>query len=112
MQPKTERIQVETVDYTIRGTITLPAISRMLDALNAHDRDFIALTDVAAASKSTGHVRRYGFMAISRQHIVTATTLGAGDEEPSDDVVAHATAATAADLGAAAATAAPDAAVQ
>jgi len=80
VQHRYERIALETVSHRIVGVATLAADgyrSRLSDLLNAPERDFISLTDatvdlLAGAGDSVHH----DFIAVHRQHIVFAVTLG------------------------------------
>ena len=71
----TERIYVETSEYIVVGTITLPEVQRVSDALNNRDRDFIALTDAISVSKADGCEAGHSFLALGRRHIVMAFSL-------------------------------------
>ena len=74
-QLDTEQIYVETSEYAIVGTITLPAVQRVSDALNNRDRDFIPLADAISVSKADGTQAKHSFLAVSRTHIVIAFSL-------------------------------------
>ena len=82
MQHRSARVLLETTRYRIRGQLTLPRDgyrSRVSDFLNSSDREFISLTDVEIEALDehghTGEKTRREFIAVSRQHIVLATTL-------------------------------------
>lgn len=75
----TERIYVETSEYAIVGTITLPDVQRMSDALNNRERDFLVLTDAVAVSKLDESEAGYSFLALGREHIVLAFSLSDQD---------------------------------
>jgi hypothetical protein len=66
----------ETPEHAVVGTITLPHVQRVSDALNSRDRDFIALSDVFTYSKADGSEAAHAFLAVSRRHIVLASALG------------------------------------
>lgn len=87
MRHRSERVLLETSRYRIRGMLTLPRDgyrSRMSDFLNSSERDFISLTDASIEALDEqgrpGDPVQRDFIAVSRQHIVMATTLdGAGE---------------------------------
>lgn len=72
MELRKERIELETSEYHIRGTMTLPAVQRLSDALNDPNRHFLALSDVTRNSKLDGSETTHAFMAVSRRHVVAA----------------------------------------
>jgi len=80
VQHRYERIALETVSHRIVGVATLAADgyrSRLSDLLNAPERDFISLTDATVELLSGGaEATRHDFIAVHRQHIVFAVTLG------------------------------------
>ncbi len=80
MQHRYERIALETVSHRIVGVATLAADgyrSRLSDLLNAPERDFISLTDATAELLGgDGDATCHDFIAVHRQHIVFAVTLG------------------------------------
>lgn len=89
MQHRSERVLLETTRYRIRGLLTLPRDgyrSRVSDFLNSSERDFISLTDVSIEALHDdgrpGESVNREFIAVSRHHIVLATTL---DEPASRD---------------------------
>ena len=89
MQHRHERISIDTPDHRIIGNVTLAADgyrSRLSDLLNAPEREFIALSD-AIVQELHGEraIRRYDFMAVHRQHVVFAVSLGAVEDPPADD---------------------------
>jgi hypothetical protein len=88
-----ERVRIETERHDIEGTIQLPNEgfrSRTTDFLNAHERDFLAITDVELTwlddSREPEH---HDYLALAVRHIVLVRelqTLGIFDEtgaEPS-----------------------------
>ena len=82
MQQRSERVLLETTRYRIRGLLTLPRDgyrSRVSDFLNSSEREFISLTEVTIEALDEhgrpGESTRREFIAVSRQHIVLATTL-------------------------------------
>jgi hypothetical protein len=87
MQHRSERVLLETPRYRIRGMLTLPRDgyrSRMSDFLNSSERDFISVTEASIEALDDhgrpGEPVEREFVAVSRQHIVMATTLdGTGE---------------------------------
>jgi hypothetical protein len=80
MQHRFERISIDTPRHRIVGVATLASDgyrSRLSDLLNAPERDFISLTDATVTElDGSGEVSRHEFIAVHRQHIVFAVTLG------------------------------------
>lgn len=72
----TEQIYLETSEYAIVGTITLPDVQRVSDALNNRDRDFLALSDAITVSKVDGSEARHAFLAVARRHVTLAFSVG------------------------------------
>jgi hypothetical protein len=84
VQHRYERISIETARHRIVGVATLASDgyrSRLSDLLNAPERDFIALTD-ATVTTITGDdpVTHHDFIAVHRQHVVFAVSLGTVEE--------------------------------
>lgn len=80
----TERIYIETSEYSMIGTITQPEVQRLSDALNSSKRSFLAFTDVVAVGKASGKVAAHSFLAVSLPHIIMAYSLsdaGALDDD-------------------------------
>ena len=87
MQFRRERVRIETQRHEIEGTLQLPNEgfrSRTTDFLNAHEREFIALTDAEVrwldGSRAT---ERHDFLAVAVPQIVIVLeleTLGVVDE--------------------------------
>ena len=80
MQHRYERISIDTPRHRIVGVATLASDgyrSRLSDLLNAPEREFIALTD-ATVEVLDGHaeVQHHDFIAVHRQHVVFAVSLG------------------------------------
>jgi len=80
VQHRYERISIDTIRHRIVGVATLASDgyrSRLSDLLNSPERDFIALTDATVelldGSTETAH---YPFIAVHRQHVVFAVSLG------------------------------------
>jgi hypothetical protein len=70
-----ERIRIETERHRIEGVLTLARDgfrSRVSDALNAAERDFITLTDVTVAPLEGGPVELHAYLSLARRHIVFA----------------------------------------
>ncbi len=84
MQHRYERISIETARHRIVGVATLASDgyrSRLSDLLNAPERDFIALTDATVTTiGSDGAAAHHDFIAVHRQHVVFAVSLGTVEE--------------------------------
>lgn len=87
MQHRNERVLLETARYRITGSLTLPRggyRSRVSDFLNSSERDFISLTDASIQAVNeqgtAGEAVQHEFVAVSRHHIVLATTLDGRSE--------------------------------
>jgi uncharacterized protein DUF6812 len=82
-----QRVRIETDRHSIEGTLQLPNEgyrSRMTDFLNAHEQDFVPVTD-AQVSWLDGSRGAEGldYVAVSTRHIVLVTeleSLGVFDE--------------------------------
>jgi hypothetical protein len=75
MEHREERIRVETARHRIEGSITLARDgyrSRVSDVLNASERDFLTLTEVAVQPLDGGPLEHHPFLAVARRHIVFA----------------------------------------
>jgi hypothetical protein len=82
-----ERVRIETARHEIEGTLLLPNEgfrSRTTDFLNAHEREFLALTDVAVRwIDGTRAPESHDYLAVAVPHIVLVLeleTLGMVDE--------------------------------
>jgi hypothetical protein len=75
-----ERISIDTPRHRIVGIATLAGDgyrSRLSDLLNAPERDFIALTDATVtALEGDPQVAEHEFIAVHRQHVIFAVSLG------------------------------------
>jgi hypothetical protein len=74
-----ERIRLETTSHRIEGNLTLAREgyrSRVSDALNASERDFLSLTDVELEPLHGGSIERYPFLVVARRHIVFVVAPG------------------------------------
>ena len=87
MHYRRERVRIETARHEIEGTVQLPNEgyrSRTTDFLNAHERDFLALTDVEIRwLDSSRSPERHEFLALAVPHIVLVLeleTLGIVDD--------------------------------
>ena len=87
MHYRRERVRIETQRHEIEGTVQLPSEgyrSRTTDFLNAHERDFLALTDVEVRWLAGGRAtERHEYLAVAVPHIVMVVelqTLGVVDE--------------------------------
>jgi hypothetical protein len=80
VQHRYERISIDTTRHRIVGVVTLAADgyrSRLSDLLNAPEREFIALTDATVELlDSDAVVMHHAFIAVHRQHVVFAYSLG------------------------------------
>ena len=80
MHHRHERISIDTSRHRIVGVATLASDgyrSRLSDLLNAPERDFIALTDATVQLlDADGEVAHHDFIAVHRQHVVYAVSLG------------------------------------
>jgi hypothetical protein len=87
MHYRRERVRVETQRHEIEGTVQLPSEgyrSRTTDFLNAHERDFLALTDVEIRWLDRSRApEAHDFLALAVPHIVMVfelETLGIVDD--------------------------------
>ena len=87
MHYRRERVRIETERHEIEGTLQLPNEgyrSRTTDFLNAHERDFLALTDVEVRWLDASRPpERHEFLALAVRQIVLVIeleTLGVIDE--------------------------------
>jgi hypothetical protein len=72
-----ERIRVETERHRIEGMLTLARDgyrSRVSDALNASERDFLTLTEVKVEPLEGGPVELHDYLTLARRHIVFAVS--------------------------------------
>ncbi len=80
VQHRYERISIDTARHRIVGVATLAADgyrSRLSDLLNAPEREFLALTDATVQLlDSDAEVNHHDFIAVHRQHVVFAFSLG------------------------------------
>lgn len=80
MQFRRERVRLETQRHVIEGTLQLPHEgyrSRTTDFLNAHDSDFIALTDADVEWADGSHApAHHEYMAVSGRHVIVVIELG------------------------------------
>ena len=88
MQRRYERISIDTPRHRVIGNVTLAADgyrSRLSDLLNAPERDFIALS-AAIVQELDGDraIQQHEFIAVHRQHVVFAVSLGSVDEPAAD----------------------------
>jgi hypothetical protein len=84
MHYRRERVRIETQRHEIEGTVQLPSEgyrSRTTDFLNAHEREFLALTDVEVRWLAGGRApERHDYLAVAVPHIVMVVELGALDD--------------------------------
>lgn len=92
MQHRYERISVDTPRHRIVGVVTLAGDgyrSRLSDLLNAPERDFIALTDATVTALDGAHeAARHDFIAVHRQHVVFAVSMGEVEQPRPGGIVA------------------------
>ena len=91
-----ERVRIETDRHEIEGTIQLPNEgyrSRTTDFLNAHERDFLAMTDVELTwLDASREPERHEYLALAVRHIVVVLeleTLGIFDETGAEPRPVH-----------------------
>jgi hypothetical protein len=73
-----ERLRVETSRHVIEGVLQLPTEgyrSRTTDYLNAHESDFVALTEATVAPLDGGDVTQHEFVAVNLRHAVLVVEL-------------------------------------
>jgi hypothetical protein len=79
MQFRHERVRIETQRHEIEGTLQLPNEgfrSRTTDFLNAHERDFLALTDAEIRWLDGSRPdERHEFLAVAVRQIVVVLEL-------------------------------------
>jgi hypothetical protein len=87
MQFRRERVRIETQRHEIEGTLQLPTEgfrSRTTDFLNAHEREFLALTDAEIRWLDDSRpAERHEFLAVALGQIVLVLeleTLGVAEE--------------------------------
>jgi hypothetical protein len=92
VQHRYERISIDTPRHRIVGIATLASDgyrSRLSDLLNTPERDFIALTDATVTElDGDGVLRHHAFIAVHRQHVVFAVSMGEVEEPRADGPVA------------------------
>jgi hypothetical protein len=88
MHFRRERVRIETQRHEIEGTLQLPTEgfrSRTTDFLNAHEREFLALTDAEIRwVDDTRPAEHHEFLAVAIRQIVVVLeleTLGVLDED-------------------------------
>ena len=91
MHFRRERVRIETQRHEIEGTLQLPNEgfrSRTTDFLNAHERDFLAVTDAELTwLDGSRELERHEYLAIAVRHVVLVLeleTLGVFDESGSE----------------------------
>ena len=79
MHYRRERVRIETQRHEIEGIVQLPSEgyrSRTTDFLNSHDREFLALTDVAVRWIDGSRApESHDYLALSVRHIVLGVEL-------------------------------------
>ena len=96
MHFRRERVRIETQRHEIEGTLQLPNEgfrSRTTDFLNAHEREFLALTDAEVRWLDGGRAaERHDFLAVAVRQIVMVLeleSLGVVDESGAEPGPAH-----------------------
>jgi hypothetical protein len=87
MHIRRQRVRIETERHAIEGTLQMPSEgyrSRMTDFLNAHEQDFVPVTDARVEwLDGTRRAEELAYVAVSTRHVVLATeleSLGVFDE--------------------------------
>ena len=79
MHFRRERVRIETERHEIEATLQLPHEgfrSRTTDFLNAHEREFLPLTDVVVQRLDGSRpVERHEFLALAVRHVVMVVEL-------------------------------------
>jgi hypothetical protein len=79
MHFRRERVRIETERHEIEATLQLPHEgfrSRTTDFLNAHEREFLPLTDVVVQRLDGSRpAERHGFLALAVRHVVMVVEL-------------------------------------
>jgi hypothetical protein len=79
MHFRRERVRIETQRHDLIGVLQLPNEgyrSRTTDFLNAHERDFLALTDVEVTwLDGSQPPERHEYLALATRHIVMVIEL-------------------------------------
>src|ERR687885_564978 len=79
MHFRRERVRIETQRHELEGTLQLPTEgyrSRTTDFLNAHEREFLALTDVTVRWLDGSRApERHEFLALATRHVVMVIEL-------------------------------------
>jgi hypothetical protein len=99
MHFRRERVRLETQRHEIEGTLQLPNEgfrSRTTDFLNAHERDFLALTDAEVRWLDGSRApERHDFLAVAVRQVVIVLeleTLGVIDDSGAHPEPSHLTA--------------------
>jgi len=87
MHFRRERVRIETQRHEMVGTLQLPTEgyrSRTTDFLNAHEREFLALTEVDVSWLDGSRApERHEFLALATRHVVIVIELE--DLGPADE---------------------------
>ena len=73
MNYRRHRLRIETERHSIEGVVQLPDVgfrSRTTDFLNAHEREFLAVTDAKLTQHDGGATEDHAYVAVSARHIV------------------------------------------
>ena len=91
VQHRYERISIDTPRHRIVGVATLASDgyrSRLSDLLNAPEREFIALVQATVETlDGDPEVTKHDFIAVHRQHVVFAVSLGACEQPTLSDLL-------------------------
>ena len=89
MHFRRERLRIETQRHEMEGTLQLPVEgyrSRTTDFLNAHEREFLPLTDVDVRWLDGGHAdEHHDYLAVAMRHVVLVielADLGTIEDQP------------------------------
>jgi len=92
VQHRYERISIDTPRHRIIGIATMASDgyrSRLSDLLNAPEREFIALTEATVESLDGDFgVAKHDFIAVHRQYVVFAVSLGAVERSSTSGLLA------------------------
>ena len=79
MTYRRHRLRIDTERHRIEGVVQLPDSgfrSRTTDFFNAHDEEFIAVTDVKLSSlDGNGEPEHHAYLAVSGRHVVLVVEL-------------------------------------
>jgi hypothetical protein len=85
MDSRRLRLRVETPRHIVEGILQLPTEgyrSRTTDYLNAHDSDFVALTEASVLQIDGGKAVEHEYVAVNLRHAVLVVELERLADEP------------------------------